>query len=53
MKQMKIDPWSTTIYQDYIRLRNEFGIEEFSEDLSDNIFKELFNEFIIKEDGVL
>jgi len=30
---MKIDPWSSTTYQDYTRLRNEFGIEEFSEDL--------------------
>jgi tryptophanyl-tRNA synthetase len=30
---MKIDPWSSTIYQDYTRLRDEFGIEEFSEDL--------------------
>jgi len=30
---MKIDPWSSTLYQDYSRLRDEFGIEEFSEDL--------------------
>lgn len=30
---MKIDPWSSTTYQDYARLRNEFGIQEFSEDL--------------------
>lgn len=30
---MKIDPWSSTLYQDYTRLRDEFGIEEFSEDL--------------------
>jgi len=30
---MKIDPWSSTTYQDYTRLRDEFGIEEFSEDL--------------------
>ncbi len=30
---MKIDPWSSTTYQDYARLRDEFGIEEFSEDL--------------------
>ena len=28
---MKIDPWSSTTYQDYTRLRDEFGIEEFSE----------------------
>ena len=30
---MKIDPWSSETYQDYARLRDEFGIEEFSEDL--------------------
>ena len=30
---MKIDPWSSTTYQDYTRLRDEFGIEEFSEKL--------------------
>ncbi len=30
---MKIDPWSSTTYQDYARLRDEFGILEFSEDL--------------------
>ena len=30
---MKIDPWSSTTYQDYARLRNEFGIQEFTEDL--------------------
>jgi tryptophanyl-tRNA synthetase len=30
---MKIDPWSSTTYQDYARLRDEFGIEEFSEEL--------------------
>ena len=30
---MKIDPWSSTTYQDYSRLRDEFGIQEFSEEL--------------------
>jgi len=30
---MKIDPWSSTTYQDYTRLRDEFGIAEFSDDL--------------------
>jgi len=30
---MKIDPWSSTTYQDYTRLRDEFGIEEFTENL--------------------
>ncbi|MFH1101590.1 MAG: tryptophan--tRNA ligase [Methanobacteriota archaeon] len=30
---MKIDPWSSTTYQDYARLRDEFGIQEFTEDL--------------------
>lgn len=28
---MQIDPWSSSTYQDYARLRDEFGIEEFSE----------------------
>ena len=27
---MKIDPWSSSTYQDYARLRDEFGIEAFS-----------------------
>ncbi len=27
---MKIDPWSSTTYQDYSRLRDEFGIDEFN-----------------------
>ena len=31
--KMKIDPWSSTTYQDYARLRDEFGIEEFTEDM--------------------
>jgi len=30
---MKIDPWSSTTYQDYSKLRDEFGIEEFDEKL--------------------
>ncbi len=30
---MQIDPWSSTTYQDYARLRDEFGIQEFTEDL--------------------
>ena len=30
---MKIDPWSSATYQDYARLRDEFGIQEFTEDL--------------------
>ena len=34
---MKIDPWSSTTYQDYTRLRDEFGIEEFTEDLWKNL----------------
>ena len=28
---MKIDPWSSSTYQDYARLRDEFGIEAFTE----------------------
>jgi tryptophanyl-tRNA synthetase len=27
---LKIDPWSSTQFDDYIRLRDEFGIEEFN-----------------------
>lgn len=34
---MIIDPWSSTQYQDYSKLRDEFGIEDFSE----NIWKKL------------
>ena len=34
---MKIDPWGSSTYQDYARLRDEFGIEEFS----DNLWKDL------------
>ena len=34
---MKIDPWSSTTYQDYSKLRDEFGIEEFSESLWRNL----------------
>ena len=33
LKTMKIDPWSSTTYQDYTRLRDEFGIQEFTIDL--------------------
>lgn len=29
---MKIDPWSSSTYQDYARLRDEFGIESFTEE---------------------
>lgn len=29
---MKIDPWSSKSYQDYARLRDEFGIQAFTED---------------------
>jgi len=28
-----IDPWSSTTYKDYARLRDEFGIQEFTEEL--------------------
>lgn len=28
---MRIDPWSSSTYQDYARLRDEFGIDAFSE----------------------
>jgi tryptophanyl-tRNA synthetase len=30
---MKIDPWGTATFQDYKRLRDEFGIQEFTDDL--------------------
>ncbi|MBW3584085.1 MAG: tryptophan--tRNA ligase [Euryarchaeota archaeon] len=29
---MRIDPWGSSQYQDYARLRDEFGIEPFTED---------------------
>jgi len=28
-----IDPWSSVIYKDYVKLRDEFGIQEFSEEI--------------------
>ncbi len=46
---MKIDPWSSTTYQDYSRLRDEFGIEEFSEDL----YKEIPNPQKLLRRGVI
>jgi len=36
---MKIDPWSSTTYQDYKRLRDEFGIEEFNEKIWNDLPK--------------
>ena len=46
---MKIDPWSSTTYQDYTRLRDEFGIEEFSEEL----WKDLPNPHKLLRRGVV
>jgi len=46
---MKIDPWSSTIYQDYSRLRDEFGIEDFSE----NLWKNLPNPHKLLRRGVI
>lgn len=46
---MKIDPWSSTTYQDYTRLRDEFGIEEFTEDL----WKDLPNPHKLLRRGVI
>jgi len=46
---MKIDPWSSTTYQDYTRLRDEFGIEDFSEDL----FKDLPKSHKLLRRGVI
>ena len=34
---MKIDPWSSTTYQDYSKLRDEFGIEYFTDDTWKNL----------------
>ena len=46
---MKIDPWSSTTYQDYKRLRDEFGIEEFSEEM----WKDLPNPHKLLRRGVV
>ena len=46
---MKIDPWSSTTYQDYTRLRDEFGIEEFSE----NLWKDLQKPHKLLRRGVI
>lgn len=46
---MKIDPWSSTTYQDYKRLRDEFGIEEFTE----KIWKDLPNLHKLLRRGII
>ena len=46
---MKIDPWSATTYQDYKRLRDEFGIEEFTE----KIWKDLSHPHKLLRRGVI
>lgn len=46
---MKIDPWSSTTYQDYIRLRDEFGIQEFS----DNLWVDLPNPHKLLRRGIV
>ena len=46
---MKIDPWSSSTYQDYSRLRDEFGIEDFTEDL----WKEFPNPHKLLRRGVI
>jgi len=46
---MKINPWGSTTYQDYNRLRNEFGIEEFSEE----IWKKLPNPHKLLRRGII
>ena len=46
---MKIDPWSSTTYQDYARLRDEFGIGEFSE----NLWKKLPNPHKLLRRGII
>lgn len=34
---MQIDPWGSSQYQDYARLRDEFGIEAFTDDLLEGL----------------
>lgn len=34
---MKIDPWGASQYQDYARLRDEFGIDPFTDDLVEGL----------------
>ena len=46
---MIIDPWSSTTYQDYSRLRDEFGIEEFKE----NLWRDLPNPHKLLRRGVI
>jgi len=46
---MKIDPWSSSSYQDYARLRDEFGIQEFSSEL----WKDLPNPHRLLRRGVV
>ena len=46
---MKIDPWSSTTYQDYSKLRDEFGIEDFS----DKSIKNLPNPHKLLRRGVI
>lgn len=46
---MKIDPWGSTTYQDYARLRDEFGIEDFSE----NLWKDLPNPHKLLRRGIV
>ena len=46
---MKIDPWSSTTYQNYSRLRDEFGIGEFDE----KMWKDLPNPHKLLRRGVI
>ena len=46
---MKIDPWGSSTYQDYTRLRDEFGIQEFTNDL----WKDLPNPHRLFRRGVI
>lgn len=46
---MKIDPWSSATYQDYTKLRDEFGIQEFNE----NLWKDLPNPHRLIRRGVV
>ena len=46
---VEIDPWSSTTYKNYARLRDEFGIQEFTKDL----WKDLPNPHRLLRRGVV
>jgi tryptophanyl-tRNA synthetase len=46
---MKLDPWGSATFQDYSRLRDEFGIEEFT----DNLWNDFTNPHMLIRRGVI